>query len=123
MAGQAGQRKLSTVPAARVGEKPAVKPKNRGGRPRTRVSAVIGNDSVAGQRELLVVLRRKCATLLDATKSASAAERLMTRLTRYDEQIRAIDAEVAELAAAEAEAAADEAEDDAADDTFDPDTI
>lgn len=123
MAGQAGRRKLSTVPSPRVETAAEAKPKNRGGRPRTRVSAVIGNDSVAGQRELLVVLRRKCATLLDATKSASAAERLMTRLTRYDEQIRAIDAEATELAAAEAEAAADDAEDDAADDSFDPSTI
>lgn len=124
MAGQTAKRALSSVPRAQQVQQPAAKPKNRGGRPRTRVaSALTVSDADGGQRELLVVLRRKCATLLDSTKSASAAERLMTRLTKYDEQIRTIDAEAVEAAAAEAEAAEDADEAEATDDSFDADAI
>lgn len=112
MMAASGGRKLSIAKATQA-------PARRPGRPKTKVVSAVDDASPGAERELLVVLRRKAATLLDRTNSPSAAERLMTQLLKYDRQIRALDAE-----AAEAEAAAREAQDEAdeleaTDDSFD----
>jgi hypothetical protein len=109
----AAARKLSSVKADTL-------PRRRPGRPKTKLTSAVDDDSPGGRREMLVLMKRKAAQLVDSTKSASAAERLMVQVLRYDDLIRALDAEAAEAAQAEADAAV---YDDEPDESFDADAI
>lgn len=106
-------RKLASVKASDA-------PKRRPGRPKTKLTSAVDDESPGGRREMLVLMRRKAAQLVDSTSSASAAERLMGQVLKYDDLIRTLDAEAAEAAQAEADAAVF---DDEPDESFNADAI
>lgn len=100
---------VSTHPTAR---RPARKS------PRT-LRAAIGPGG--GERDTLVVLRRKLAALIDGDLPAYQLVGLVRQFRDVDAQIRVID-EAARVAAEQAEDA-DGGDDDPNDETFDPDSL